>query len=46
MRPKLGIYNWPPVYISWGSKMWASDWTFTTSLLFTFPETGVRWASG
>ena len=44
MGPKLGIYHWPPVYISWGRKKWASGRTLTTSLLFAFPETGDRWA--
>ena len=46
MGSRLGIYNWPPVYISWGEKKWASGLTLTTSLLFAFPETGDRWAPG
>ena len=37
---RLGVYSWPPAYISRGKKRWASGLTVTASLLFAFPETG------
>ena len=45
MDLRLDICNWPPVYIG-ARKRWASGQTLTTSLLFTFHETGDRWAPG
>ena len=30
MGSRLDILNWPPVYISWGMKMWASGWRLAT----------------
>ena len=26
MGSRLDIYNWPSVYIPWGTKKWASGW--------------------
>ena len=46
MGSRLGIYNWAPVYISWGRKKWASGQKLASSLLFAFPETGVRGTPG
>ena len=44
MGPRLDIYNWPPVYISWGKKK--MDFRPDTYNLFEFPETGDKWAPG
>ena len=45
MGCRVDIYNWPPVYISWGEKKDGLQAGHSTaSLLFAFPETGDRGA--
>jgi len=43
--PRQGIYNWHPVYVSWGKKKMGFMLELTPSL-FAFPDSGARWVPG